>query len=77
MSRLWPAVLAAAMSCRGAVVDVAVEPKSKPANMNGAYALTNTPKQVPGKFPINYADYPGGAEYFDVYSPPVRPALPR
>ena len=40
-------------------------------NMNGAYALSNTPKQVPGKFPTNYADYPGTAEYFDVYSPPI------
>jgi len=40
-------------------------------NMNGVYALTNTPKQIRGKFSTNYADYPGSAEYFDVYSPPI------
>lgn len=42
--------------------------------MNGEYALTNTPKQVPGKFPINYGDYDGGfgkAEFFDIYSPEI------
>jgi hypothetical protein len=39
--------------------------------MNGEYALNPTPRQVPGKFPTNYADYPGAPEYFDVYSPPI------
>ena len=39
-------------------------------NMNGLYALTNTPKQVPGLFPINYAEYPNAkTEFFDVRSP--------
>jgi hypothetical protein len=39
--------------------------------MNGEYSLTSTPKQVPGKFSTNYADYPGTPEFFDVYSPPL------
>jgi len=39
------------------------------SNMNGDYLLTKTPNGGPtSKFPIQYADYPGGAEYFDVYS---------
>ena len=42
-----------------------------PPNMNGPYRLSNTPKQVPGKFPATYGDYPGAVEFFDVYSPPV------
>jgi len=42
-------------------------------NMNGLYALTNTPKQVPGLFPINFAEYPNAkTEFFDVYSPPIQ-----
>ena len=43
----------------------------QPPNMNGEYTLSNTPKQVPGKFPTNYGDYPGAVEFFDVYSPPI------
>ena len=47
-------------------------PSTRAANMNGAYTLTNTPKQVPGKFPTNYADYPNAkTEFFDLYSPVI------
>ena len=47
-------------------------PSSSSPNMNGEYTLNPTPKQVLGKFPTNYADYPGPpVEYFDVYSPPI------
>ena len=41
-------------------------------NLNGAYALSRTPGQDPSKFPKSYAAYPGGADFFDVYSPPIR-----
>jgi hypothetical protein len=48
---------------------IGVQNAASPPNMNGAYALSSTPKQVLGKFPTNYADYPGTVEFFDVYSP--------
>ena len=41
------------------------------SNMNGDYALTSTPNQIPGKFPTNYGSYPGKVEFFDVYSPVI------
>eukprot|EP00041_Stephanoeca_diplocostata_P021125 m.486046 g.486046 ORF g.486046 m.486046 type:complete len:898 (+) comp21742_c0_seq1:58-2751(+) len=42
-------------------------------NMNGKYILSQTPHGVDtqNKFPPQYKDYPGGVEYFDVYSPPI------
>ena len=44
-----------------------------PGNLNGAYALRATPGARGGAlFPRRFADYPRGAEPFDVYSPPVR-----
>lgn len=66
MTALQLALLAyAAVGARG-------EPNEAPPNMNGdIYTLSLTPKQVPGKFPTNYRDYPGTVEYFDVYSPPI------
>ena len=44
---------------------------STQANMNGAYVMSTTPGGKPGLFPENYKDYPGGAESFEVYSPPM------
>lgn len=53
-------------------VGAAGAPPPSIPNMNGEYTLNPTPKQVLGKFPTNYADYPGPpVEYFDVYSPPI------
>ena len=40
-------------------------------NMNGEYVFSSTPGGTPGLFPKRFADYPGGAEYFEVYSPPM------
>lgn len=40
-------------------------------NMNGDYVFSTTPGGKPGLFPKRYADYPGGVEYYDVYSPPI------
>ena len=40
-------------------------------NMNGFYHLSETPRSDTSKFPKQYSDYPGGAEYFDVFSPPI------
>eukprot|EP00040_Diaphanoeca_grandis_P019959 m.105756 g.105756 ORF g.105756 m.105756 type:complete len:792 (-) comp27674_c0_seq2:460-2835(-) len=40
-------------------------------NMNGEYMFSPTPGATPGLFPKHYKDYPGGAESFDVYSPPI------
>ena len=37
--------------------------------MNGFYHLSETPRSDTAKFPKQYSDYPGGAEYFDVFSP--------
>ena len=42
---------------------------SNATNLNGEYKLSETAKSDTSKFPTNYKDYPGGAEYFDVYSP--------
>jgi len=41
---------------------------SQADNMNGKYVLSTTPNgpDANTKFPINYKDYPGGVEYFDV-----------
>ena len=41
------------------------------SNMNGIYTLSATPKQDLSKFPREYKDYPGGAAFFDVYSPQI------
>ena len=38
-------------------------------NMNGKYPISTTPGGKPGLFPERYADYPGGVEYFDAYTP--------
>lgn len=42
-------------------------------NMNGVYPLSATPgsKDMDKLFPNQYRDYPGGAEMFEVYSPPI------
>jgi len=43
-------------------------------NMNGPYLLSSTPDAPPGVehlFPASYSQYPGGGEFFDVYSPPI------
>ena len=37
-------------------------------NMNGRYQLSETKTSNTSKYP-DYRDYPGGVEYFDVYSP--------
>ena len=46
---------------------------SRKLNMNGEYPLSATPgsKNMSGLFPNQYRDYPGGAEMFEVYSPPI------
>ncbi|KAK3243851.1 hypothetical protein CYMTET_29564 [Cymbomonas tetramitiformis] len=44
---------------------------SREDNMNGDYVFSSTPGGTPGLFPKRYADYPGGAEHYDVYSPPI------
>ena len=42
-------------------------------NMNGPYLLTKTADAPPGKgFPTNFGEYPGGAEFFDVYHGPIK-----
>ena len=40
-------------------------------NMNGEYVFSSTPGGNASLFPKRYADYPGGVEYYDVYSPPI------
>lgn len=44
---------------------------SKADNMNGDYVFSKTPgaKDMDTLFPNRFADYPGGAEYFEVYAP--------
>eukprot|EP00051_Salpingoeca_urceolata_P026537 m.477668 g.477668 ORF g.477668 m.477668 type:complete len:870 (+) comp20913_c0_seq1:229-2838(+) len=45
---------------------------SKEPNMNGDYVIAATPKAGNiSLFPSQYRDYPGGTEYFDVYSPMI------
>ena len=46
------------------------QPSSQP-NMNGDFVLSQTPGADMSKYPKAYKDYPGGAESFDVYSPPI------
>jgi len=46
------------------------EPSSSD-NMNGEYVFSSTPNGVPGKFPKQYKDYPGGVEAYDAYSAPI------
>ena len=38
--------------------------------MNGRYQLSETKNSNTSKYP-DYRDYPGGVEYFDVYSPVI------
>jgi hypothetical protein len=45
--------------------------KTDEPNMNGFYRLSVTPNSNLSLFPQQYRDYPGGVEYFDVYSPPI------
>jgi len=40
-------------------------------NMNGEYVFSPTPNGIPGKFPKQYKDYPGGVEFYDAYSAPI------
>ena len=44
-----------------------LKPTREP-NMNGKYQLSETATSNTSKYP-DYRDYPGGVEYFDVYSP--------
>ena len=46
---------------------------SQEPNMNGRYYISATPgaKNI-SQFPTNYRDYPGGVEYFDLYSPVIK-----
>jgi len=44
---------------------------SQAPNMNGDYKLSPTPNGKPELFPKSFKDYPGGVEYFDVYSDPI------
>jgi len=50
--------------------------KDTPPNMNGLYTLSPTgganPNATKSLFPKNFKDYPGGVEYFDVYSPTIK-----
>lgn len=39
--------------------------------MNGDYEIAQTKTSNTSKFPSNYRDYPGGVQYFDVYSPMI------
>ena len=45
---------------------------STAGNMNGAYPFSTTPGGKPGLFPKQYADYPGGVEFFDAYTPAMQ-----
>ena len=40
-------------------------------NMNGGYPLSTTPGGKHGLFPKRFADYPGGVEHFDAYTPAI------
>lgn len=40
-------------------------------NMNGDFILSATPGSDMSLFPKSYSEYPGGAESFEVYSPPI------
>ena len=56
------------------MVVAAAAPTTQKSNMNGAYEIASTPNAPGGKstFPTNFADYPGGAEFFDVYHGPIK-----
>ena len=42
-------------------------------NMNeGAYLLSQTPKQKHNNWSTNFADYPGGVEYIEFYPGPIQ-----
>lgn len=41
---------------------------SQEPNMNGKYMMASTPNGKPKLFPEQFRDYPGGVEYFEVYS---------
>jgi hypothetical protein len=51
------------------VVLGAVFTPTREPNMNGLYKLSPTPGGTAERFPSQYRDYPGGVEFFDVYSP--------
>jgi hypothetical protein len=55
--------------CAGAA---AMFSPTKDPNMNGEYLLSVTPGAPKDKtFSTDFKDYPGGAEYFDVYHGPI------
>eukprot|EP00756_Hemistasia_phaeocysticola_P032008 Hpha_TRINITY_DN16387_c2_g1::TRINITY_DN16387_c2_g1_i3::g.62124::m.62124 len=56
--------------CASAAAAPGFVPSQEP-NMNGDYPFSTTPGGKPGLFPKAYKDYPGGVEYYDVYSPPI------
>eukprot|EP00930_Biecheleria_cincta_P083378 TRINITY_DN72962_c0_g1_i1.p1 TRINITY_DN72962_c0_g1~~TRINITY_DN72962_c0_g1_i1.p1 ORF type:complete len:758 (+),score=77.23 TRINITY_DN72962_c0_g1_i1:72-2345(+) len=58
--------------CSLFAVAYAVEGKFTGPNMNGKYALARTPKQREGHWSTDFKDYPGGVEYFEVYTGPVK-----
>lgn len=54
-----------------ASVALAATSAANAPNMNGAYVLSPTPKGSTDKFPRSFSEYPRGAEYVDIYSPPI------
>ena len=71
----WSFLLVLVLAARGAVADGGAPlppfvPTREP-NMNGDYLLAQTPgaDRTQQRFPAAYRDWPGGARYFDVYSP--------
>merc|ERR1719440_2674853 len=58
------------------VAVVAAVDRNPGPNMNGLYSLSPSggadPEKTKNLFPKNFKDYPGGVEYFDIYSPPIR-----
>ena len=67
-------VLALATTAAAAVPDFGPDfNASKADNMNGEYVFSKTPGagNMEELFPKRFADYPGGAEYFEVYAPEI------
>lgn len=54
-----------------AAVAVTLGVSSQKTNMNGDYTIANPLPGSDTTFSTNSWDYPGGVEYFDVYSPPI------
>ena len=50
---------------------MAVTARTVENNMNGKYILSATAGSNLSLFPAQYRDYPGGVDFFDIYSPPI------